>query len=89
MVFQGPIESKVIPFDKPEVQNITKSLEGHYTDYNFGISAVAETHKGLFISSGIIWYKDCVYLREGSEYNRNVRILYHFKIKYEVNPLTF
>ena len=79
----------MIPFDKPEVQNITKSLEGHYTDYNFGISAVAETHKGLFISSGIIWYKDCVYLREGSEYNRNVRILYHFKIKYEVNPLTF
>ena len=66
MVFQGPIESKVIPFDKPEVQNITMSLEGHYTDYNFGISAVAETRKGLFISSGIIWYKGCVYLRDGS-----------------------
>lgn len=61
----GPIESKVIPFDKPEVQNITMSLEGHYTDYNFGISAVAETRKGLFISSGIIWYKGCVYLRDG------------------------
>lgn len=80
----------MIPFDKSEVQNITMSLEeGHYSDYNFGISAVAQTHKGFFISSGIRWYKDCVYLREGSEYNKSVRILYHFKIKYEVNPLTF
>ena len=44
------------------------TVNGTYSEYQFGMSAEAiESSKGLFSSSGINWYQDCIYLKGGGK----------------------
>ncbi|XP_052058896.1 uncharacterized protein LOC127699161 isoform X3 [Mytilus californianus] len=58
------IKSKVI-IDNNVTNNATVSLNENYFDYWFGISLEQTISNGWFISSGITWYKHCVYLQGG------------------------
>lgn len=61
-----PIQTILTPYTKPEVNNLTIFLsKGHYSDYKFGLSVEAVTKQGRFISSGIAWNTECIYLRGG------------------------
>lgn len=40
---------------------------GHFSDYQFGISVEGGNKAGWFISSGITWYRECLYLKDGGK----------------------
>lgn len=63
-----PIKSRVIPLrTKTTTNNTTITVEvGNLWNYIYGISVEAETKDRMFISSGIHWYKDCLYSVDGS-----------------------
>ncbi|CAG2223165.1 unnamed protein product [Mytilus edulis] len=57
------IKSQLI-LDNSVTNNLANVTE-NYFDYWFGISVEETVQKGWFISSGITWYKHCVYLKGG------------------------
>ncbi|XP_063435043.1 uncharacterized protein LOC134716138 isoform X2 [Mytilus trossulus] len=58
------IKSKLI-LDNSATNKATVSITENYFDYWFGISVEETVKNGWFISSGITWYKHCVYLKGG------------------------
>ncbi|XP_063434974.1 uncharacterized protein LOC134716122 [Mytilus trossulus] len=63
---QEAIKSELI-LDNNATNKTTVSINitENYFDYWFGISVEETVHNGWFISSGITWYKHCVYLKGG------------------------
>lgn len=45
--------------------NTTITVSGHYTLFDFGVSVEVETGDNIITSSGIKWFRDCVYELNG------------------------